>query len=566
VFISTVKVGGHQYARVVESHRVDGKVAHRVIANLGNVEALKKSLPSILRGLHRILGEDLPEEDVALRSVSHRERGVSLLVETLWEELGLGRELRRLFRAAAGLSPAELLVRTMVTNRLSDPSSKLGIVTWLGDASMGAEEDEWLEKRAGEKVGLANRFYEAMDGLLRHRAAIEKHLFSRLTDLFHLKVDVVFYDLTSSYFEGFSAGYGRLGYSRDERPGNEQVMIGLMLVDGLPIGHHVFRGNRSDKSCLKAALADIERRFAIGRIILVGDRGLLSEENLALLREAGHEYILACRSRRDADVRRALRARPPIPPTSEQGDDPAPIVWSVPASDGDRLVGSTNLSVVPYDRERREEILDVFREELGDLQDRFARSDMSRDRRIALVAELLSSRRRLGKRYFTAEVDAAGRLQYRARKWILQHEALIDGTTVLKTNNTSLTDAEIAQRYKELARIERAFRDLKSLIDLRPIYHWKAGRIAAHVFVCVLALLLERLLARKLAAAKVEDMTAEAALKEMRTLRVLRDQVNGIEVTRLSAPTARHRTVLAALGVAPPNPLVGVKVPARRKS
>ena len=559
MFISTVHVGGHHYARIVESQRVNGKPVHRVVANLGSVESLKKSLPTILRGLHKILGEDLPEDEIALESISHRERGVSLAVEALWSELGLGRELRRLFKAGNELCPAELLVRTMVTNRLSDPASKLGIVSWLGDVSMGEEEDGWLEKRLKSPVGLANRFYESMDGLLRHRAAVERFLFGRLTDLFHLKVDVVFYDLTSSYFEGFCSGYGRLGYSRDERSGNEQIMIGLILVDGLPIGHHVFRGNRSDKTCLKAAVEDIERRFRIERIILVGDRGLLSEENLATLREKGHEYILACRRRRDADSRRALRERPPVPqsPAPSEGEEPAwpePVIWSTPASDGDRLVGHTNPAVASYDHQHREDILDAFREELRDLQERFVRSAMPRDRRIALVAELLASRHGLGKRYFTAEVDSQGRLEYRVKQWVLKHEALIDGTTVLKTNNTVLTDAEVVARYKELAKIERAFRDLKSLIDLRPIHHWKARRIAAHVFVCMLALLLDRLIARKLATAGIADLSAEVALAELQRLRVLRDHINGIEITRLSSVTPSLAQVLAALGVAVPNP------------
>lgn len=573
MFVSTLTVGGHRYARILESVRVNGKPRHRVVANLGNVATFAAHVPAILRGLHKLLGEELPEDDVTLESVSTAERGVTLAVDALFKDLGLDSTLRRCFRAGKGLCPAEMLVRAMVANRLSRPASKLGAVAWLKDVSMGPEEDVWLATRVEKPVALANRFYEAMDGLYLHRARIERALYARLRTLFSLKVDLVFYDLTSSYFEGSHADYGRLGYSRDERSGNEQIMIGLMLVDGLPIGHHVFRGNRSDKSCLKAAVEDAERRFKIGRIVLVGDRGLLSAENLKMLRGKKHEYILACRKRRDGDCRAALRSRPPLPeppPAPADGSEPeplAPVIWPQVAEDGDRLVGYTNLNEVPCDRERRDDILNCFREELDGLQDWCKKSDFaSRDEKIAKLAELLTNRRRLGKRYFSGQITKDGRLEYLAKQRVLAYEKLLDGTTILKTNNRTLSDADVVARYKELAKIERAFRDLKSLIDLRPIYHRTARRVSAHVFLCVLALLLEGVLDRKLRQAKVEDLSAAAAFQEMRRLRLLRDKVNNVEVSRLSAPSALQKQILAALGIKEPAALVGVKTLKKPKS
>jgi hypothetical protein len=301
-------------------------------------------------------------------------------------------------------------------------------------------------------------------------------------------------------------------------------------------------------------------------VIVVGDRGLLTDKNVTRLRE-DYEYILACRRRRDRHTRRALRAQPAVPEFTDADaargkDAPPPVVWSIDATDGDRLVGVTNPVSAREDRKRRHDILATFRDELSELQRRFAQSRRgSRDDRIRQVTELLVRRKKLGKRYFTATLDAQRHLTYRAKQWVLAYENKIDGTTILKTNNRTLSAAEVVARYKELARVERAFRDLKGVVDLRPIYHRKAERIAAHVFVCVLALLLERVADRKLKAAKVTELTAEGALHALKRVRRLRDAVNGVEIERISHLDPLQDRILRALGVAAPSPQV--TVPAR---
>ena len=144
---------------------------------------------------------------------------------------------------------------------------------------------------------------------------------------------------------------------------------------------------------------------------------------------------------------------------------------------------------------------------------------------------------------------------------MLAYDRKIDGTTVLKTNNHALTDKEVVACYKDLARIERAFRDLKSVLDLRPIRHWKARRIASHVFLCVLALLLDRITDRKLKAAGVTDMTSDAAFHALKRVRLLKDVVNGIEIQRVSHIGPEAKRVLKALEITPPSPLMTVHRP-----
>jgi IS4 transposase len=212
------------------------------------------------------------------------------------------------------------------------------------------------------------------------------------------------------------------------------------------------------------------------------------------------------------------------------------------------------------DRERREDVLAVFREELRELQSILRRSGrLERDRRVGAVAELLARRKGLGKRYFTGEIDASGQLLYRAKQRVLAYEVLLDGTTILRTNDEELSDEEVVARYKELARVERAFRDLKSFVDLRPVHHRAARRIAAHVFICVLSLLLERVIDRRLAEAKVEGQTAQEALRLMKRIRLLRDRVNGVEIERLAGLGAEQRRMLRALGIKEPAPLLAAR-------
>ena len=137
------------------------------------------------------------------------------------------------------------------------------------------------------------RWYRTLDQLLVLKPTIEKELFLRLRDLFSLKVDLVLYDLTSTYFEGHGpARLGAHGYSRDGKPRQRQVLVGLVMVDGWPIAHHVFAGNDRDASTVPSVLADLEQRFGLDRLVFVGDRGMITRDNLALLRAHGQGYIL----------------------------------------------------------------------------------------------------------------------------------------------------------------------------------------------------------------------------------------------------------------------------------
>ena len=533
-----------------ESYRDGARVKNRTLANLSDwAPARVDALRQVLRGQPVSAGR----LDGAFTIVRSRPHGHVAAVVGTCRRIALDGLL------APRPARRRPLVLAMVVARLLDPRSKLATARGL--------DPETLTSTLGEVLGLGRAdeddLYAAMDWLLPQQGRIEQALARR-----HLtEGSLVLYDVTSTYFEGSTAEWGRLGYSRDGRPDCRQVVVGLVLADGLPIGHHVLRGDRRDETTLPVAIADIERRFRLGRVIVVADRGLLSAANIARLRARGLEDILACRLRRSRETRVALRRRPAATPAGT-----ALQVWAAPAPDGSRLVGFRNPERAAYDRDRRADILAAIRADLDTLQAALARARAlgrgptdaaERDARVARLAEVLATRQRLGKRYFAAQVTPTGRLQYTVKQRVLRYEAQLDGTTILTTNNTTLSDAEVVARYKELTRIEASFRDLKSLLDLRPVYHRRARRIAAHVFVCVLALLVEEVLERKLRAAGLAGVTAAAALRELKRLRVLRDTVNGVEITRVSAVSALQKQILTAVGVPVPSPLVWAeRVPA----
>lgn len=168
-------------------------------------------------------------------------------------------------------------IRVMVINRLCDPLSKHGIILrWLRRVYSPEWETFNIDKSDKTKV---DRFYRAMDFLIKYKNEIERELYLNMRDWFSLKVDLVFYDITSTYFESSVSELADYGYSRDQKPNNKQLLLGLVMTDGLPIAHYVFKGNTSDKTTVKQMVDDIEKRFQIKKVIFVLDRGMISNEN-----------------------------------------------------------------------------------------------------------------------------------------------------------------------------------------------------------------------------------------------------------------------------------------------
>lgn len=567
MFVRTVCSKGHRYVRIVENYREEGKLHQRVVGNLGNLKLCQKDLVQVIEGLRRLVEKVyVTEEEIAPQNGPEYGR-IAVGVE-LWRQLGFEEVLSRRFGRTKVKEVGPVYAQCMVLNRLCDPESKLGIFRWLEDVYLpGWGLPRVLEKE--EQKEYAERFYRTLDYVEKWKEGVEKELYVRVRDLFHLRVDVVFYDVTSSYFEGAGArGLGKRGYSREGHPEDKQVVIGLVLCHGLPIAHHVFEGNRVDISTVKEVARDLKERFEIGRFVFVGDRGMVSEEIIQFLEKEGMDYVVALRRRGCLDTAKALQVE--VDETWEEvgcvrakevvaeADTFVHDEWGLASKEGRRLVLCYNEERAEQERQKRRDKMDNVRPQLEALAALVNSGKLKNPRTVTERATRILSRRK-GSRHFTWSFKD-GRFAFSEDERKLAYEEKLDGKFVLlcRTKSYWLSTSQVVETYKDLWEIEWAFRDLKSFIEVRPMRHYKENRVRAHVQICVWALLIQRVLQRKLDQAGIA-MTSRMALGSLRTIKVVETQVGPKRVTFVTPPNPRNRSILNALGLRVPKVLVEEK-------
>lgn len=562
-FIRTSKVKTsssvvQEYVKIVESYRKDGRVKQRTIANLGNIEVLRKDIKQIINGLLRACGEKTITFAEDGRLIATKEYGVRYVAEEIWKRSEIGEIIKRHLKVRSASKRYEQWVLMMVVNKLSDPMSKLGIFRWLNGVywfehgfnnllfSEDITEQEYLDVAASEVM----KFYRGMDYLLSLKDEIEVHLYHKLKDLFSLKVDIVFYDLTSSYFEGRGPeGLAELGYSRDHEPGREQVVIGLIMCNGMPIGHEVFEGNRVDKKTVKEVIKKLKSRYEIGRCIFVGDRGLITKENLEEIETNGLESIFAMRKRRDKEVAEIVLGCSSRIWCIEDEE----LWWQeVRSADGIRYIVCRNPDVAVKQRQMREDNIKWLKEEIEKIKDKTERAKKkpSLKKVIAQIEEIL--RHKHGRRLISYEVEEKDRkISYWIKEKSLKIEEALDGIYILRTRETAMNARQIIEAYKDLTDVERAFRTMKSSLQLRPFYHRTESRVKAHVLICYLAFLIERYVERHLKIHKA-GFSAATAFESLSQLGAATMEVDGQRYTYISEPSRRDKIIFKSLGIQSP--------------
>lgn len=548
-----------EYIRLVESYWNNGSPRHRVICNLGRKDLLAPHAEALL-GL--LKGEKTGPGEVA-RAVGAWDWGPLLVARHLWRELGLEAILDQI-----GPDP-ELADQALalVANRLTQPTSEHGLARWLEtdfvcDRRGRRWLPEWREEgerlrssrpRVRVKDGQLKKWYGTLDRLIGAKSRIEKELFLKLRTLFHLKVDLVFYDLTSTYFEGHGPESAAHGHSRDGKPRNRQVLVGLVMIEGWPIAHHVFAGNWRDASTLEAVLTDLQQRFGLGRVVFVGDRGMMTSGNLERLRGYQHGYVVGLNRRRRRDVRRYLeRATGPwleCPGGVVAREQSAPFKTRVQEVDSDeagvRVFVVESQERLAYERTERKKAMQRVGEQLEALRQRVARGKIKTPEKIGAAAQRILARHH-GCRYYDWRLQE-GRFEYFEHPVYLPQEEALEGKYLIQAEGCNLSAVEAVQVYKELSEVERAFRQLKDVIDLRPIYHQTDRRVEAHLFVAALAFLLDRALEKKLKGAGL-DLSSKEAWQILRTVRVVEIDVGqGKPQQSVTRGSGRAARILKAL-------------------
>ena len=570
-----------EYVRVVEAYRDRaGKTQHRTIFNLGRKDLLAAHLD--LTKLRRLLHGDAKNDSATredVEAIGAWDWGPMLAARAMWRELGLDamldRRARRERRDAAGLSDRALV---LVANRLVSPSSEHALAQWLesdfvcdrrGRRFIPAWRDD-VERKASRTPRVRvepqqlQQWYRTLDHLLEAKDKIELALFFRLRDLFSLQVDMVFYDLTSTYFEGAGPPeLGANGHSRDGKPRNPQVLVGLVMVDGWPIAHHVFEGNRRDAKTVADVMCDLEQRFGLKRIIFIGDRGMVTSQNLNDLRAGGHGYIVGRNRRRSGEVFDYIQSAtgpwtecPVGIVAREKATAPKTLVQEVASKKpGVRVFVVHSEERAAFERTQREKAMSRVRTRLEGLQQRIKKGRLKAPEKVgAAAARILACNH--GHRYYGWSYED-GVLRFFEHPVHFVREQAYEGKYVIQTEEPNLSTVEAVRLYKELSEVERAFANLKDVIDLRPIYHRTDDRVQAHIFVAALAFLLHRAIEKKLKAAGL-DLSATEALTALKSVRVveidLGDDTSKRSVTR---GTQRAASVLRALAITdldPPTP------------
>jgi transposase len=574
MYLRTVKVRSssgalNEYVRVVEAYRDHGKVKQRTVADLGRKDLLAELFPK----LKRLLGQD----DGSAVSQSHDPDildastwGPALAVRALFDQLGLWAILDRALGKAKGV-PFTDRAFVLIANRLIHPASEHGLAGWLEtdfvcDRQGRRFVPHWKQhQRVRVDFRQLEAWYRTLDQLVAAKERIEVALYHRLRDLFSFKPDLVLYDITSTYFEGAGpADFAKHGHSRDGKPQNVQVIVGVVLVAGWPIAHHVWEGNEVDHQTVQRAIRDLHQRFGFNRLVFVGDRGMVTNANLEAITTGNHGYLVGLKRRRNAKLTRWLAALDdsqwitcPVGITArEKTNPPRTRAQEVPSGvEGLRVIIVDSDERRQYEQAMRQRAMERTRQALEKLQERVAAGKLKQPAKIGAAAERLLQRNH-GYRYYSWSLER-GSFRYFENTKGLAREQGIEGKYVIATSESALSVLEVMAIYKELSDVERGFRQLKDVLAMRPIYHQIEPRVKAHIFVAALALLVQRLLHHRLEQAGI-DFSAERAMQALSTLRLVTLRLDDQSERRgVSGGCPDARRVLKGLGVTdlrPPDP------------
>jgi len=547
------RANGHidEYVEILESYREDGKIHKKRIANLGNKSILKTQLQSLLK----ILDPSLLVNPIdSIQSKSSAPYGIIFLVHHYFSELRLWEALDSLSNSNGWADR----VAVLVANRLSKPSSEHGLAGWL-DTTYVIDRDgnrflpEWKQhERVKVDLSWLQTFYRALDVLIENKETIEKELYLQLRDLFHLKVEMVFYDLTSTYFEGSGpAGIARYGHSRDKKKGNRQVLVGLVMANGFPIAHHTFAGNLRDHKTVETVIKDLEKRFEVGRIVFVGDRGMVTADVFSMVKDHQHGYLVGLQRRQRENIIRYI----------EQMEGPGELcsagltakekaletrVWEVPGDNaGERIFIVHSDERQAYEEAMREKSRGRVKEALEGLKERVATGRLKKKEEIGFAAGKILSQNH-GHRYYDWKLTEEGQFEYFDHPVNFEREKKIEGKYVIQTEEKDLAPVEAVTRYKELSDVERGFRSLKDVIDMRPIYHQTESRTRAHIFVATLAFLIERMMEKRLKEAN-SILSVKDAIQALHSIQVVEYEVGDQKKKGVTAGSDRARQALKAL-------------------
>jgi DDE family transposase len=550
-----------RYAALAHNRRVDGKVKPDVLMNLGRVDQLDvDGLRRLAASITRHFGGDgaalaadaeaglaagAPPVEVA----DSRPVGTSWLLDALWQRLEIGAAIRRAADGRRFTTNVERVLFALAANRAIEPMSKLSAAEWVGEDAVIAGLPSMDDDQA----------YRAMDLLAEAdtAGAVQEAVFFAVANLLNLEVDVLFFDTTSTYFErdeedGGEDGFRRYGKSKDHRDDLPQIAIGLAVTrEGIPVRVWCWPGNTSDQDVL-AEVKDDMRDWKLGRVITVVDRGFSSADNLAYLRRAGGHFIAGMRMRDGNPL--AAQALSRQGRYQQVRDNLRVKEVKIDGAGDVRFIICYNPDQAERDRQQREQAIERIEAEL-------TRIKAQRDRDAARArAGQLAGKAKARAEDAHVRAECALRDHPTLRRWIRQQpsgrlaidrakakaEANLDGKYLLATSDPDISPGDTALGYKNLLEAEHGFRDLKSELLLRPVFHRLEHRIRAHVLICWLALLLTRVAERSC------DQTWRNIRRETARLKQVTLTGPAGTITQTTPLRPGQKAIYQALSITPP--------------
>jgi len=510
-----------RYLYLVATRRIKGRIKQIIMANFGRVEDANKILPDIAAKISKYTNRlkliDLAKD---MKSDWVKEYGPVIIFKRIWDRLGL----EKLFDKYLGKRKIEFDIKEriygMVLNRIMEPMSELKTHRWANTLyGIAASND-------------LNQWYRSLRFLIDHKDKLEIDLYEAQKDLFHQEIDLVLMDTTSVVYFGDGNKAPDIldyGFSKEKRYDLKQVIVGIIMTkEGVPIGHEVYPGNTNDVNAFKEMIKAINQRFKIRRVIIVCDRGMITEKNIRTPELDGYEYIVGMRMRQ------------------------------LKRQDAEKILSRSNMNPINRDLKGKEVHFQNKR-----LVVCFSKEEAlkEKDKRKEIIQRLTERLKKQGLKSLLVNKEYRKYLKIKAEKpeineVAIKAEELYDGKFVLQTN-TGLNWKEIVSAYKDLWQVEAAFRTLKSELEMGPIYHHAETGIRAHIFVCFLALLLKITLQKDLKAIN-NNISVNQVIEDAKKIKAIQINLKNIPIVLRTELEGNAHYAFKAVGLKiPPRILEG---------
>jgi len=471
----------YYYAELVESYREEGKTKHRRLLYFGSVDL------ETARRLKIVFSRDFDsftniDKVDYLSAVPY---GNFYLIDSLFNQLEMFEYFKSHFvshNPHITVPTVAKYIKAMLFQRIIQPDSKLAIQQWLPLTPL----KHFLGKESLDLQSL----YRSLEVLQNNYEHVEQYLYNTAIKKFNQEDKELYYDLTSSYFEGCRCIIANYGYSRDKRGDRKQIVIGLVTTsDGFPIKCKIYPGNRVDKTTVQEIISELKADLSIEEIIFVGDRGMLTADNVRAIEAHEQKYVIAIpRSWSKKYIKNIV-----IDEKNMKKVKKNLYATFIPSANNQRLLLCLNTEKREDDKKHRTLCIENIKEDLDKLNNSLGKNKNIHTRDEAMKRAGIILKQNYARKYFKVEtVDSSKNhlgfeIYYELKKAKVKEDENVDGTFVIQSNKQSYEEQKLIKIYKNLSKVENAFKVIKNDLDIRPIHHRKKSRVEGHVYICVLA-------------------------------------------------------------------------------